>query len=282
MCGRYLEIDDDNLYEILAEAGIDYAGFGNVGSSNAGFGNAALDKTALCVNEQLSFESTDFKPDMPLPSASEGREIVPANIEVIIVQGSAVMGKWGFPKWKGSGVIFNARSETALEKAMFKKPLLTQRCVIPSKGFFEWGIVNEGFGGEKQGINGANDVWLETDGRSNTNRDTASDTVTSNNSTNRSSFSRNKKKKDKYLLRKEAEQVLLMAGMASMFRDPLGRDYLAYVILTTNANGSIAPIHDRMPVILDRVEIQRWLEDSTFIETVLHREGPLLQAKKVS
>ena len=204
MCGRYLEIDDDDLYEILAEAGIDYAGLGS--------------------------------------TVSDRREILPANTELIIMQGSTVMGKWGFPKWKGSGVIFNARSETALEKAMFKKPLLTQRCVIPSKGFFEWGTVN----GEL------------------------------------SNTSSNKKKKDKYLLRREAEQVLLMAGMASTFRDPLGRDYLAYVILTTNANESVALIHDRMPVILDRTETLRWLEDNTFIEKVLSREGPPLQLKRVS
>ena len=227
MCGRYLEIDDDDLYEILTEVGIDYAGLGN---------------SALCVNEQLSIESIAVESDIQLPTVFNGREIVPANTELIVIQGSAVMGKWGFPKWKGSGVIFNARSETALEKAMFKKPLLTQRCVIPSKGFFEWGTVN----GEL------------------------------------SKASRSTKKKDKYLLRREAEQVLLMAGMASIFRDPLGRDYLAYVILTTNANESVAPIHDRMPVILDRDETQRWLGDNTFIETVLSREGPLLQAQRVS
>ncbi len=45
---------------------------------------------------------------------------------------------WGFPKWQGKGVIINARSETALEKKMFRLPLLQKRCVAPSAGFFEW------------------------------------------------------------------------------------------------------------------------------------------------
>jgi len=40
---------------------------------------------------------------------------------------------WGFPKYKGSGVVFNARSETVLEKNMFRKSLLERRAVIPAK-----------------------------------------------------------------------------------------------------------------------------------------------------
>jgi putative SOS response-associated peptidase YedK len=46
--------------------------------------------------------------------------------------------KWGFPHWNNSSVIINARSETALEKSMFRKSLLERRCVIPSSGYYEW------------------------------------------------------------------------------------------------------------------------------------------------
>lgn len=45
---------------------------------------------------------------------------------------------WGFPHFKGNGVIINARSETVYEKPMFRKHLATRRCLIPSTGFFEW------------------------------------------------------------------------------------------------------------------------------------------------
>ncbi len=45
---------------------------------------------------------------------------------------------WGFPKWDKKGLIINAKSETALEKKMFSKPLIEKRCVILSTGFFEW------------------------------------------------------------------------------------------------------------------------------------------------
>ncbi len=45
---------------------------------------------------------------------------------------------WGFPKYQGSGVIINARAETASEKRTFSGALAARRCVILSTGFFEW------------------------------------------------------------------------------------------------------------------------------------------------
>ena len=45
---------------------------------------------------------------------------------------------WGFPKYRGKGVIINARAETVLEKPMFRNVFLRSRCVIPSTGFYEW------------------------------------------------------------------------------------------------------------------------------------------------
>lgn len=43
---------------------------------------------------------------------------------------------WGY-KLPGSLVI-NARAETAADKPMFRASVASQRCVIPSTGFFEW------------------------------------------------------------------------------------------------------------------------------------------------
>ncbi len=45
---------------------------------------------------------------------------------------------WGFPKYTGSGVIINARAETAEEKKTFRQGLFTSRCIVPSTGFYEW------------------------------------------------------------------------------------------------------------------------------------------------
>ncbi len=46
--------------------------------------------------------------------------------------------QWGFPKWDGKGTVFNARSESALQKEMFADSLLTRRCVVITTGFYEW------------------------------------------------------------------------------------------------------------------------------------------------
>lgn len=49
---------------------------------------------------------------------------------------------WGFPKFgHAKGVVFNARSESALEKPMFRKALLQNKAIVPTSGFYEWKTV---------------------------------------------------------------------------------------------------------------------------------------------
>lgn len=45
--------------------------------------------------------------------------------------------KWGFKAFDHK-LIINARSETLLEKVMFKNEVLEHRCIIPVSGFYEW------------------------------------------------------------------------------------------------------------------------------------------------
>ncbi len=54
--------------------------------------------------------------------------------------------KWGLtPGWmKGKSGPINARSETILEKPMFKRPFLNNRCLIPTSGFYEWKKTKDG------------------------------------------------------------------------------------------------------------------------------------------
>ena len=52
--------------------------------------------------------------------------------------------KWGLiPRWVDKPFdfkanLFNARAETLLEKASFKRPFRSQRCLVPVSGFYEW------------------------------------------------------------------------------------------------------------------------------------------------
>ncbi len=43
---------------------------------------------------------------------------------------------WGFPS--GGRLVINARSESALEKPLFRDCVQRSRCVIPASGFYEW------------------------------------------------------------------------------------------------------------------------------------------------
>ena len=204
MCGRYL-IDDEayaDILQILHDL------------------NAAKDRV--------------YSENIPAGELVRG-EVFPTNIAPVIENGEIVAVKWGFPHWKNTGVIINARSETALEKRMFGKPLRERRCVIPSSGFYEWGD--------------------SSDGRSS-----------------------GRKRKNKYLFRRPGEHSLYMAGMVGTFHDAFGDEYSAFTILTTAANENVAPIHDRMPVILAADEVDMWINDNGFMEFVLHRPGPELSS----
>jgi putative SOS response-associated peptidase YedK len=69
-------------------------------------------------------------------------DIVPAiaNSKMHTVEPFAM--KWGFSRFDGSKVVINARSETAMEKAMFRQPMMERRCLIPASNYFEWQAVD--------------------------------------------------------------------------------------------------------------------------------------------
>ena len=91
-----------------------------------------------------------------------------------------------------------------------------------------------------------------------------------------------KKAVDKYLFRQPDTKMLYFAGMASSFKDASGewRDY--YVILTQTPNKCVAPFHDRMPVILQKNEISKWLRNDDYVRSVFAHEGPELLPVKAS
>lgn len=76
-------------------------------------------------------------------------EIFPTNaVPVMIEAGEEILPEvmeWGYPRFQGkSGQIINARSETVAERPMFRKSLYERRCVFPTTGFFEWGLMPDG------------------------------------------------------------------------------------------------------------------------------------------
>ncbi len=63
------------------------------------------------------------------------------------------------------------------------------------------------------------------------------------------------------------------AGLWETWRDPEGNVISSCAIITTNANELLLPIHERMPVILDRESEALWLDptvqDPALLETIL-------------
>ncbi|MBU4438250.1 MAG: SOS response-associated peptidase [Acetobacterium sp.] len=45
---------------------------------------------------------------------------------------------WGYDLPYKKGLIINARSETVLEKPLFREDFISRRCLIPATGFYEW------------------------------------------------------------------------------------------------------------------------------------------------
>lgn len=51
------------------------------------------------------------------------------------------------------------------------------------------------------------------------------------------------------------------------------------MILTTEANDSMRPVHDRMPLVLERDEIRKWLTEDQLVGTFLQKMPPSLERR---
>lgn len=59
------------------------------------------------------------------------------------------------------------------------------------------------------------------------------------------------------------EEVLVFAGLWERWQSPEGETIDSYSIITTEANDLLKPLHDRMPVILDPSDFEKWLGPKT-------------------
>lgn len=137
---------------------------------------------------------------------------------------------WGLiPSWakdrKIGAKMINARAETLAEKPAYKSIFKNRRCIIPMDGFYEW----------KAG--------------------TADGPVTA----------KGKPAKQPMYIQSQNGEPLAVAGLWSAWKDPAGADDQAdrwlhsATVVTTSANGTMSPVHDRMPVILPKSLWDEWL-----------------------
>lgn len=76
-------------------------------------------------DEQLGISARDVRPTDEAPILSIQKEGLHIR-----------KGRWGLPGFQKNQVIFNVRSETAMDK--FREGILRNRIVIPCSGFYEW------------------------------------------------------------------------------------------------------------------------------------------------
>lgn len=81
--------------------------------------------------------------------------------------------------------------------------------------------------------------------------------------------------KNKVVFQSREHLNLYMAGFYNCFPDG---DH--FMIITTQANESVSPVHPRMPLILEEQELDSWLYDDDFLEVVLHKTPQQLQREQ--
>lgn len=54
-----------------------------------------------------------------------------------------------------------------------------------------------------------------------------------------------------------------MAGLFDVWTDALGNTITSCTIVTTSANAAVAPVHDRMPVLLSETSLAPWLDSES-------------------
>lgn len=75
-------------------------------------------------------------------------EVFPGDVAAVIasnrkLESQAFGMKWGYQLPDGK-LIFNARSETAAQKAMFADGMRQRRCLIPADSYYEWQKTGQG------------------------------------------------------------------------------------------------------------------------------------------
>ncbi|MEN6435591.1 MAG: SOS response-associated peptidase [Anaerolineaceae bacterium] len=102
-------------------------------------GQFSLDLDAFTIQDEFDLSE--------MPAEWEIRPNIFPSQMVAVIKAPEIkqisMMRWGLvPNWAKDEMIgrkmFNARSETLLEKPSFRKPFRYQRCLILANGFYEW------------------------------------------------------------------------------------------------------------------------------------------------
>lgn len=83
------------------------------------------------------------------------------------------------------------------------------------------------------------------------------------------------REKQKVTFRHPGSPSVYMAGFYRMYGDEPH-----FIIVTTAANDSMRPVHDRMPLILEEQEMEAWIFEDAKVREFLKKSSPLLERKQ--
>lgn len=88
-------------------------------------------------------------PESAALSLKTGGVIRPSDVAPVLANNRSMTPspfamKWGYSLPGRKQLIFNARSETAAGKAIFRDGMAQRRCLVPASGYFEWEKKPEG------------------------------------------------------------------------------------------------------------------------------------------
>jgi putative SOS response-associated peptidase YedK len=139
----------------------------------------------------------------------------------------------GAPETKGP-MLINARADKLTTSPAYRSSAKSKRCLVPMDGYYEWRVNQDAAAGKKA-------------------------------------------RKTPFFMYREDGEPLFMAGLWSVWRpsrQPVddAQPLLSCTIITTDAPGELAEIHDRMPLLLPEPDWDRWLDpDAPVDEGLLSR-----------
>lgn len=82
------------------------------------------------------------------------------------------------------------------------------------------------------------------------------------------------KKRVKFYIAPPDSSLIYLAGIYWFFKDREGMLIPCFTIITTQANEDIRPLHDRMPVVIDRADKDIWLYENHQSDAVRELMAP--------
>ena len=190
--------------------------------------------------------------------------IVPSQLIPAVInyngKNQLVCFRWGLiPSWSKdpsiANKLINARAETVDKKPSFRDAFKKRRCLIVADGFYEW---------KREGKSGAPPAGA---GGSFPKRDIPRLAESIQPPAGAGGFLQRGKIPLYFYLK--SNRPFGFAGLYETWISPDKKEINTCVIITTSANELIAPVHDRMPVILSSDQERAWLASDTVDVSVL-------------